>query len=484
MSSHREIFRSSAIIGGSSAINIAIGIIQVKVLAVLLGPAGIGLLGIYQSIMTVGTTAAGCGLADSGVRQLAISKESEETLGIVRRALLFANTCLGLLGLLAIWTFSEPIASVAFNGVVKASDVRWLGVGVFLGLVATSQTTLLRGLRRIGDLARVTVLSALFTAVAGILCIYIWRESGIIWFVIIAPAMSVVVASYFTRRLKTVSANYNWAQVRSQCLSMMKFGVPIMIASLLNVSALFLSRWLIIDELGVEANGQFEATWMISMTYLGFILGAMAADYYPRLTAAIGRPEAAIKLVNEQGEMAMLLGGAVILAMITLAPFVVSILFSSAFEPAGEVLRWQMLGSVLKLLTWPMGFVVLASGRSGLFIYTQFVWNAVFMLCLYFLLSRIGLLAVGVGFCVAYLVGGINVGFVAKKLIGFAPNRFNLYMATLLVIMGGTIIYLASLSLMYSLFFGGLATFLIAACSFYRIDQLVDITGSLREYFS
>ena len=48
--SHRQIFRSSAIVGGASVINMAIGIIKVKVLAVLLGPAGVGLMGLYQTI--------------------------------------------------------------------------------------------------------------------------------------------------------------------------------------------------------------------------------------------------------------------------------------------------------------------------------------------------------------------------------------------------------------------------------------------------
>ena len=53
MKSYREIFRSSAIIGRASLVKIVIGIIRVKVLAVLLGPAGVGLMRLYQSIMGI-----------------------------------------------------------------------------------------------------------------------------------------------------------------------------------------------------------------------------------------------------------------------------------------------------------------------------------------------------------------------------------------------------------------------------------------------
>ena len=127
MKSHREIFRSSVIIGGSQALQIAIGIIRVKVLAVLLGPAGIGLLGIYQNITGVATTVAGCGLDNSGVRQLASSAGSEEVLTAVRRALLFSNVVLGLTGMWAVWLLREPIAQVGLMG--QFHQMMWVGWG-------------------------------------------------------------------------------------------------------------------------------------------------------------------------------------------------------------------------------------------------------------------------------------------------------------------------------------------------------------------
>lgn len=469
--------RSSAIIGGSSALTIVIGIIRVKVLALLLGPAGIGLLGIYQNIMGVATTVAGCGLGDSGVRNLALSGGSEEVLTAVRRALLLANLLLGLIGMSVVWFAREPIAQLVFEGQIPANEVGWLGLGVLFTLLATSQICLLQGLRRIGDLARVSVISALAAASVGIMLVYILGQSGIVWFVIATPAMGMVVSTYFTRRLPVPDSNYDWLRVREQCQSMIKFGVPVMVAALLNSGTQLLARSLILRELGIEATGYFEASWMISMTYLGFILGAMGADYYPRLTAAIQFPEKARRLVNEQGEMALLLGGTVILAMITLAPWVMYLLYSAAFEEAGELLRWQMLGSIIKLIGWPMGFVVLASGRSGLFVYTQLIWNAIFLLCLYLLLDKFGLLAVGLGFCIAYAFGGLNVWLIVNKQIGIVPTRFNISAAFFLILAGGAVIYLAGISFVLSLYFGGFLTAVVAIFSLRKLNKLIDITG-------
>ena len=77
MKSYREIFRSSAIIGSASIANILIGIVRMKVLAVLLGPAGVGLMGLYQNIMGTAATLTGCGMETSGVRHIASSKSDQ-----------------------------------------------------------------------------------------------------------------------------------------------------------------------------------------------------------------------------------------------------------------------------------------------------------------------------------------------------------------------------------------------------------------------
>jgi PST family polysaccharide transporter len=262
---------------------------------------------------------------------------------------------------------------------------------------------------------------------------------------------------------------------------MIRFGVPVMLGALMNIGTELFVRSLIVRELGVEAGGHFQASWAISITYLGLILGAMGADYYPRLTAVIDSPDKARLLVNEQAEMALLLAGAIILAMISLAPFVIYALYSSAFEPATEVLRWQMLGSIAKLMSWPMGFVVLASGRSGLFVYTQFVWNAVFVLCIYLLLDRIGLLAIGISFCIAYAVSVFNVWFVANALIAIVPKRFNVSVAALLIAAGGAIIYLNSVSSVLSILVGCTLTAIVAVFSLWKLNSLIDLIGWSRD---
>ena len=110
----------------------------------------------------------------------------------------------------------------------------------------------------------------------------------------------------------------------------------------------------------MDASGYFQAAWLISMTYIGFVLGAMATDYLPRLTETISDKVRTRSLVNEQTEMALLMAAPVLLMMMIAAPLIIEVLYSRSFMPAVEVLRWQVIGDVFKIIGWPMGFIVLA----------------------------------------------------------------------------------------------------------------------------
>jgi len=480
MKSHRQIFKSSAIIGGSTVLNTAIGILKSKVLAVLLGPAGIGLMGIYQNIMSIAGTMAGCGVGTSGVRQLAASAGDELSLAIVRRALWLGNLMLGLMGMAILWLVREHVAKLVFGNVNHANEVGWLGLGVLLSLIAGSQMALLQGLRRIGDLARVNVISALAGAAAGLTVIWLMGEKGILWFVLTAPAGSVIVATYYASRLPRLRAPQDWIAVRKHWLIMLKIGLPFMVAGLMTQATQLAARSMILSELGIEATGYFQAAWSVSMTYIGFVLGAMAADYYPRLTEAMKDHERANQLVNEQTEMAQLLAAPVLLTMITLAPLVVHLLYARSFAPATEILRWQVMGDIVKVMSWPMGFIVLAQGRGGIFIGTQSVWSATYLLFLWVELRKMGLVAVGIGFFVAYAVLAVVIYFVSTRLIGFRAMSGNWIFAAVLLMVGAGVLLLISVSPPLAYAFGLMATIAVTIYSLRRLDKLMDLSGWLK----
>ena len=63
---YARILKTTALIGGSSVVNIAFGIVRTKAMALLLGPSGVGLIGLYTSVADLTERAAGLGLPVGG----------------------------------------------------------------------------------------------------------------------------------------------------------------------------------------------------------------------------------------------------------------------------------------------------------------------------------------------------------------------------------------------------------------------------------
>lgn len=192
-----------------------------------------------------------------------------------------------------------------------------------------------------------------------------------------------------------------------------------MIGQLLGSCAQLGARSLIAQRMGLTELGLFQAAWAISMTYLGVVLQAMAADYYPRLSEAIHDREKAVRIANEQTEVALLLGGPIVIASIGLAPVALDILYSSAFRPAADLLRWQMLADVLKIASWPAGYVLLSAGRGRAFVALEALGWAIFLAATWLLLPYAGLIAPGAAFIIMYLVYLPAVLLAARRAIGF-----------------------------------------------------------------
>ena len=416
----RGMIKSMLVIGSAQVVNILISIVRMKVLAVLLGPSGVGLLSIYNSLLGMVQQTAGLGMGSSGVREIASSRGDEATLSRVRRVLFAAHLIQGTLAMIAVWLLRERIAIWLFGDAVRATEVGLIGIAILIGLLAAAQTALLQGLRKIGDLGRVTVIGAFVGTLVGLAAVWLQGESGLIWFILVQPLAAVLIALHYTRRLpKPIAARLSLVETWDVWKPMAKLGAAFMLGGLATAATLLLVRGLISQELGLDAAGYFAAAWGITMTYVGFLLSAMGADYYPRLTEVIHDKVAAVRLMNDQAQLGLAIGGPVLLLLIGLAPWVITLLYSSAFEPAVTLLQWQMVGNVFKLAGWAMSFSIVAAARGKTFFLLQVNFNVIFLLLLWPTLTKFGIAAAGPAFTIAYLLQLTAVFLVVRVVHNF-----------------------------------------------------------------
>ncbi|TWD86092.1 PST family polysaccharide transporter [Variovorax beijingensis] len=416
--SYRKILRSSVIIGGASVINILIGLARIKVAAVLLGPAGVGVIGLFQNLIAVASTVVGLGFGNVGTRQIAeaAGRDDDRAVAVARRALAWGTLLLALIGAGIFWALRNILAVIVLGDAESGTQIQWLAIGVAVTVGASAQTALLNGLRRIGDIALASVFSALLSTVVGICVLLWWGQTGVVAFVLIAPLCTFLLGYVFVLRLpRENSITTPWPLIVAQWRTLAKLGAAFMLAGVVATLAQLLVRTIVQKNLGASGLGVFQASWQISMTYLGFVLSAMGTDYYPRLTACIDDYIATNRMVNEQTEVALILGGPVLLAMMGLAPWIIGLLYSNEFQEAQDVLRWQIIGDLLKILSWPLGFILLAAGNGRAYLITETIGFGFFVILTAFFLPLLGIRATGIAFIGMYAVYLPMVYWLAHK---------------------------------------------------------------------
>lgn len=439
--SYFQIIKSSALIGGSSMANIALGIVRTKAMALLLGPSGIGLLGLYGSVADLARGIAGMGINGSGVRQIAEAVGTGDDDRIARTVITLrrVSLVLGLVGALLLVGFKNQISRITFGDGSHTLQIALLGLVVLFGAVSSGQGALLLGMRRVADMARLTVLGAFYGTVFSVLVVYFYGENGVVPSLICTAFMAMAMSWWYSRKISVSHVPMQVAVVIGEASALLKLGVVFMASGLMSMGAAYLVQVFVLRHLGTDQVGFYQAAWAIGGLYVGFILQAMGADFFPRLTAVSRDNDHCNRLVNEQAEVSILLAGPGIIATLTLAPFVIHLFYSAEFEPAVEVLRWICLGMMLRVASWPVGFVLLAKGERNLFFWSELASWLFYVASVVVCIKWFGLIGTGVAFFALYIFYAIVIYFVARRLSGFRWSRANRRRALLITVLLGTV---------------------------------------------
>lgn len=480
--SYRQILKSSSIIGGASVLNILISLVRTKVAAVILGPTGIGLIGLLQSMMATASAISALGLANVGTRQIAeaVAKGDDIALSVVRRSLFLGVLTLAAGGALVFLGLSDFIALHILDDGNRVTELRWMALGVLFSVGASSQSALLNGLRKIGDLAKLSIASSLGATVIGVTALLFWKERGLVVFIIAAPICTFFAGHWFVSKIVIpIKVHVPFVGILNQWRIMFRLGAAFMLSGVVVLLGQFALRAVIGRDLGSEALGQFQAAWAISMTYLGFVLSSMGTDYYPRLTATIHNRKNANRIVNEQTEVALLLAGPVLLLMLSLAPWVVNILYSKSFEVSISILRWQVLGDILKIASWPLGFVILAAGDGRRFLATESLGIGVLVVLTMVGIPLFGVMAAGMAFFAMYLVYLLIVLWVVKKKTDFVWDKRVLQSLLILMLVASSIMFLSTLSELIAAVLGSVVSLVFAVVAIAKLGKMANLTGAL-----
>lgn len=477
-SSYRQIFKATSIFGGVQVFNIIITIIRTKIVAVLLGPAGMGVNGLLTATTGMVTSLTGFGLGTSAVKNVAAAHATGDTIriatvvGVMRKAVWIT----GLLGALVTLILSPWLSELTFQNRDYTLAFAWVSVSLLFNQIASGENVLLQGTRQLKYMAQASLAGSVMGLLVSVPIYYRWGIDGIVPAIIVSSVVALVISRFFSRKVKTLNVAVNRKTFVNESKGMFAMGFMLSLNGIITLAVSYIVKIFISNIGGVEQVGLYTAGFAIINTYVGMIFTAMSADYYPRLSGVAHDNKKASELINQQGEMAILIMGPVLTVFIIFIQYVIIILYSPEFTAVNGMVQWAALGMLFRAASWAIAFIMLAKGASRLFFWNELVANA-YVLGLNILGYHLaGLTGLGISFLAAYLLYFAQVFFLTKHKFGFflQPGYVKIFsLHLLLCIASFLIIRFVPAPMAY--FAGVIIAALAAAISIRGLDKRLNI---------
>lgn len=476
--SYRSIFKATTLFGGLQVYQILIAVIKSKFVAVLLGPLGVGIQGLYTSALDMVQTATKMGLLQSAVRDVseANGSDDKDRVNLVVSVLQRLVWITGLLGMVVVIVFSPILSKTTFGDQQHIIPFIILSVTLLLGQLSDGQKVVLQGLRRLKDLAKASAIGVTLGLFISVPLFYIWGIDGIVPSLIITSITTLLLSWYFANKVKLNKVKIGLKQTFQVGKGMLVMGLAMSVSNILITVCAYVLRGVIRSVDGAEMVGLYTAGFTIITTYFSMIFNAMSTDYYPRLAAVNHDNKECRRLCNEQGEIASLIMTPLILICIVFMPLILWILYSDKFLEANDFIFWAVLGMMFKLASWLVAFQFIAKKETKIFIVNETLLNT-YTLGLSLWGYKIGgLIGLGVAFAVSNLLYLVQVYTVARIKYGFSFTGTMMKLFSfqyMLIILAAIVVLTTGQTMTYVL--GSALIILSGVFSFRELDKRMNL---------
>lgn len=414
------VLKAMSIFGSVQMVHIVCSVIRTKLVALFIGPAGVGLFGIFNSAIEMVSNLTQLGVGSSSVRNIAMSAD-ENHANLVIRVVRRLGWILGGLGAITIMVTAPLLSKNSFGDTGHAWQFQLLAVCMMLNAVTATNVAVMQGLKRYRNLARTSLCSAIGGIAVSAPLYYFLGINSIIPS-LIGASLAGFAAMLFNRP-KTPSTPLTTKIIFDTGRSILTLGFFMTVTGFCNyfASYIFIS-WLNIHS-GVEAAGHFQAGYTLFNKYAGLIFSSLAVEYYPRLASVAKSAIKTRSFVNHETLLLQWILMPVIILFILFAPILVRLLYSAEFIEIVPLVTIGIVGTTLRAVSWCMAFTILARGDGKIYLATELISSALYVALNIAGYKIGGLAGIGVAYIIWYAMYTISIGIVYRRFYGLHLGR-------------------------------------------------------------
>ena len=409
--SYDHVLKYMGIFGGVQGLNILIGLVRNKCMALLLGAAGMGFNSLLMSVQGFASQCTNLGISFGAVPRLSAYYEQgrHDMLTYYIQVIRLWSLLAAALGLAFCVAISPLVNDLSFSWGNHTLHYAMLALSVAMLAITGGETAILKGTRRLGALARIQVFTAIVTVCLSVLLYYFFYHSGVLPAIVLTAFVTMLTTIAYSYRCYPLRLHFTRSQLKHGA-GMIRLGLAFVLAAAIGSASEMLIRAFLNVEGGLEDVGLYNVGYVLIITYGGLVFSSMESDYFPRLSAISKDIAKTNETVNKQMEVSLLLLSPMLVALLTALPVLVPLLFSSEFLPVVGMAQVAVLAMYFKVMSMPIAYITLARSYSLSYLFLETSYFVVLVAAIVAGYRMWGIWGTGVAIVVAHVAEFLTVG--------------------------------------------------------------------------
>lgn len=411
-----NLVKTSILTAISTVIKVIAGFVINKIIALYVGPSGLAVVGQLQNFMSIITTFSNGAIAQGVVKYTAEYKTIEEKQKIFSSSIVISFICSFLISVL-LFGFSDYLSELILKDSQYSSVFIVFGITVFLFALNTILMSILNGQKEIKKYVLVNIASSIFALFFTSFLIMQLNLIGALYALVVNQSVIFFVTLGFVVKSSWFKFEYFKHGMDKESLTKLsKFSLMAITSAITVPVSHLIVRNYIGENLSWEEAGYWQGIWYISTMYLMVITTSLSVYYLPKLSEIQDKMELKKEIFNGY-KVIMPIVLVMSVMIFLLKEYVILIAFSENFMPMIDLFLWQLIGDVIKIASWLLGYITLAKSMTKTYISLEVFGSLSFVgLSIYFI-DQYGLVGITYAYTINYIIYLFIISFVFKRYI-------------------------------------------------------------------
>lgn len=416
-----RVMKVMGLFSGVQMLQVLCSAVKYKLVSVWLHASGVGLFGIYNTTVETIASLTDSGLRNTSVREIAQAGQRRSGLDRIVAVVRSWSALIGFAAALLMVAAAPVLAISIFGEVGYWWQFALLSAATLCNSLLSGEKAIMQGLSRFKPLAKV----AMYSSLAGLLVsipLFRWLgDAGILWSFVAYPVVGLAVTLCYRYRARTVYPPSR--KILAEGKEMVTLGGYMALALFAgNLAQTIFIAWLNREASTAEV-GFYNAGSTLCIRYVGFVIGAIGMEFYPRLSAHIHSRKRVQLFVNHEIVLLMTALVPLLLSFLIFRGLIVRILYTEEFLVIIPFITVAVCHTVFRSSSAVISFTMVARGSGRIYLLVESFDAFTGMLICMAGYKLFGLVGIGYAFVLWFLLYLFLVTLVYVRVFGYRLGR-------------------------------------------------------------